>query len=111
MPKAPRLAEKVDYHEGIVRTTEDCHNCSGQFVARINYDLDGDHRIVCPRCGHVHFRTIVKGVMTQTRWSPKDGHSRQRCIETPTEKCWRDEEHDITTTTPSEYIRKRFIDR
>lgn len=106
----PKNFTKLDYHEGIVRTDCDCHNCSGKFIAKLNYDIDGDHRIVCPRCGHIHYRTIKRGVVTETRWT-----------ERPTEKdfvdvkvedlYWRDPANEIETATPAQHIRNRFLDK
>lgn len=101
--------EKSDYHEGIVRTDCDCHSCGGKFVAKLNYDIDGDHRIVCPRCRHIHYRTITKGVVTETRW--KDRPPEETMTDVPTELYWRDTALEIETTTPAEHIRSRFLKR
>jgi hypothetical protein len=30
--------------------------------------LDGNYRVHCPNCGHVHYRTVKKGVITDTRF-------------------------------------------
>lgn len=111
----PKDFSKVDYHEGIVRTDCDCHSCSGKFIAKLNYDIDGDHRIVCPRCGHIHYRTIQKGVVTTTRWTTypagddRTDADKKGFVDVKTERYWRDEEKEITTVTPAEHIRDRFL--
>jgi hypothetical protein len=106
----PKDFSKVDYHEGIVRTECDCTECGGKFIARLNYDIDGDHKIICPRCGHLHYRTIKKGVVTETRWRPhKRTKDKQEFVPVTTEQCWRDEELGAETTTPAEHIRQRYL--
>ena len=99
-------ADGEEYHEGIVRTPEDCTNCSKQFVAKLNYDKDGEHRIVCPHCGHEHFRVIKKGVMTSERW----GSHGQKCIEVSVERMWSDKTEGIETHSAHSHIRSRFLD-
>jgi DNA-directed RNA polymerase subunit RPC12/RpoP len=105
----PKDFSKVDYHEGIVRTDCDCHSCSGRFIAKLNYDIDGDHRVVCPRCGHIHYRTIQKGVVTETRWNSRP--QEKEFVEVKTELYWRDDALEIETATPAAHIRSRFLDK
>ena len=94
------------YNEGIVRTDLDCTSCSKVFVAKINYDLDGNHKILCPYCGHQHFRTIKKGVVTGDRWGSQHGANR----DVPTERMWSDKTIGATTTTAAEHIRQRWLE-
>lgn len=108
----PKNFSKVDYHEGIVRTHLDCTECRGNFIAKLNYDIDGDHKIVCPRCGHLHYRTIKRGVVTETRWPQhKRPNSLQEFIEVKTERGWQDDALQMETVTPAEHIRARFLDK
>jgi len=94
-----------EYHEGIVRTEEDCTSCGKFFVTKINYDLNGNHHILCPHCGHEHWRVIKNGVMTGERWGSQNGPNR----EVPTERMWSDKTVGIQTTTASEYIRRKWL--
>lgn len=54
---------------GVQRTDCHCHNCNGNFVAELDFDLNGDHEIHCPRCAHIHYRTIKDGKVTEARYS------------------------------------------
>ena len=47
--------------KGIVRTEEKCSECSKLIVAKINFDVNGNYRIACPHCGHLHCRVIKDG--------------------------------------------------
>lgn len=53
---------------GVQRTDMHCHNCNGNFVAELDYDINGNHEVHCPRCGHIHFRKIVGGKITGDRY-------------------------------------------
>lgn len=50
-----------------------CTNC-GRFV-RFNMDfaLDGNHEITCPRCKHIHYRVVRNGKITEDRWRSSAG--------------------------------------
>ena len=37
-----------------VRTDMYCHECTLNFVTRLDLRLDGNHVIHCPHCGHEH---------------------------------------------------------
>jgi len=98
------------YAEGIVRTNVDCTSCGRIFIAKVNHDVDGNHRIVCPLCGHQHYRTIRKGVVTGDRFSSQAGPN----IEVPTERCWSDRTtagEAIETTSAARLIRERWLDK
>jgi DNA-directed RNA polymerase subunit RPC12/RpoP len=105
----PKDFSKVDYHEGIVRSTCDCTNCDRKFIAKLNYDIDGDHRIVCPYCHHIHYRTITKGVVTGTRWKTRPDEP--EFVNVETEKWWRDDDLQGTVTTVGGHIRERFLSK
>lgn len=99
------LKDGFYYREGVVRTTVDCTDCRRQFVAKINHDLDGNHKILCPHCGHEHWRAIRKGVVTDDRWGSQHGPNR----DVPTERMWSDKTSGTTTTTAARYIRDRWL--
>lgn len=45
-----------------------CTNCPAIFSVKLNKALNGDYRIHCPSCGHIHFRKVHNGVITDTRF-------------------------------------------
>ena len=96
-------ANGFEYHEGIVRTPLDCNECNKQFVARLNYDIDGNHKIICPNCGHVHWRVIQQGIVTDDRWGNGGGF-----VEATTERQWKDSDLAIETSSASQFIRKKW---
>ena len=50
-----------------------CHGCDGyvQFVVDLN--LNGNHVVHCPNCGHEHCRVVQDGVITDIRWDSRNG--------------------------------------
>ncbi len=46
-----------------------CTSCSKYFDVKLNMSLNGNHRVHCPNCGHIHFRLIEKGKITDTRFN------------------------------------------
>lgn len=54
--------------KGLARTDMHCHNCEKGFIAQLDFSVAGNHRIVCPRCGHIHYRFIKDGLITEQRW-------------------------------------------
>jgi len=46
--------------------------CGKYFDFRLNTSLNGGYRIHCPNCGHVHYRTVTDGVITETRFTNSD---------------------------------------
>ncbi len=104
----PNKFDRVDYHEGIVRTDCDCTECHHKFIAKLDYDLDGEHRIICPYCGHIHYRVINKGVVSETRWESRPP-SEAAFVNVSTERSWKDDQLQATTTSVAQHIRERFL--
>lgn len=102
---ATDLKKPFVYNEGIVRTDLDCHSCGKIFVAKINFDLDGNHKILCPHCGHEHWRVIKKGVVTGDRWGSHNGPNQVA----PTERMWSDRTHGIQTSSAAQHIREKWL--
>lgn len=48
-----------------------CHGCDGYVRVELDYSLNGNHRIECPKCGHSHYRVIEDGKITLDRYQPK----------------------------------------
>jgi DNA-directed RNA polymerase subunit RPC12/RpoP len=45
-----------------------CTECSKYFDIKLNMGLDGNYRIHCPNCGHVHYRAVSQGKITEQRF-------------------------------------------
>jgi len=45
-----------------------CTECSKYFDVKLNVALSGNYRIHCPECGHVHFRKVSGGNITDVRF-------------------------------------------
>ena len=90
--------------EGMVRTDINCTNCSKTFIGQINFDLNGNHIIVCPYCGHEHCRVIVNGQITSDRWD-----SRWDRVEVKTRCMWNHTSLPMKTSTASRFIRERWL--
>lgn len=43
--------------------------CGKYFKVKLNTSLNGNHRIHCPNCGHIHFRQIKNGEITESRFT------------------------------------------
>lgn len=56
---------------GKQRTEVHCHECNKTFIAELDFDVNGDHSIICPICSHEHCRTIKDGKITGDRWSTR----------------------------------------
>lgn len=94
-------------NNGIVRTDMYCHSCYKQFIASIDYDVDGDHVIECPYCSHLHYRTIKAGKVTQDRHSSDNTTHKDR-----TERVmWKHETVPMETSTVSHFLRDRWLNR
>ena len=57
------MRQKVEFY---------CHECSKYFDVKLNMALNGNHRIHCPNCGHIHFREIENGEITNIRFNRND---------------------------------------
>ena len=50
-----------------------CHNCGRWVQFIIDLELDGNHVLNCPNCGHEHCRVVRRGVITDIRWGQTNG--------------------------------------
>lgn len=50
-----------------------CTNCSREFIATLDISLNGNHEITCPLCGHIHYRVVLDGVVTEDRYRSSAG--------------------------------------
>lgn len=46
-----------------------CQACRKYFDVKLNVSLNGNHRVHCPNCGHIHFRRIENGEITEDRFN------------------------------------------
>ena len=97
--------------EGYIKTDLYCHSCSekglpSNFIAEINHDLEGNHAIECPRCGHKHFRVIKQGRVTSERY---DSDLTTHVVER--RNMWKSATVPITTGVASSFIRDRWLNR
>jgi DNA-directed RNA polymerase subunit RPC12/RpoP len=44
-------------------------SCGKYFDFMLNESLNGAHRIHCPNCGHIHYRVVKKGQITDERFT------------------------------------------
>ncbi len=91
-------------NEGIVRTDMNCTNCDKNFIAALDYDIDGYHKIACPRCGHLHYRKITNGVVTGER---KPGYGEQEFIEVPSNNIWKSD--NAATSVACQFLREKWL--
>ena len=49
-----------------------CHECDKYVQFDIDTELNGNHVIICPDCGHEHCRVIENGVRTEVRWDSRN---------------------------------------
>jgi DNA-directed RNA polymerase subunit RPC12/RpoP len=90
--------------EGMQRTDLYCHDCSKNFIAQLEFSLDGNHTVECPHCGHHHHRVIQNGKVTGERWD-----SSVRQIKVPRRSVWKADSQPIVTSAASAFIRDRWL--
>lgn len=52
----------------IQRQELNCPGCRRTYRFDLDFKLDGNHEVICPGCGHTHYRIIVDGRITETRY-------------------------------------------
>lgn len=50
----------------------ECSSCQKIFDIKLNTSLNGNYRIHCPNCNHVHYRKVINGQITDTRFPQND---------------------------------------
>ena len=50
-----------------------CHNCNRYVQFDMDMELNGNHVLECPNCGHEHCRVVKDGVITGDRWDSRNG--------------------------------------
>jgi hypothetical protein len=49
-----------------------CHNCNRYVQFEIDLELNGNHVLACPNCGHEHCRVVKDGIITDVRWGQRN---------------------------------------
>lgn len=91
---------------GLQRTDIHCHECNKNFVAELDFGLDGNHVIECAYCGHEHYRKIERGVITDVRW---DSQRDSNCHKA--KSVWKPSVIKIPTSTVAIFIRDLWLNR
>lgn len=107
MDKIPLSGYSPIDGSGVQRTDLHCHACSGNFVAELDFDIQGNHIIECPHCNHEHFRTIEAGKITESRWGSNNDSSKA----TPARSVWKSSVIKAKTSTVSSFIRDCWLNR
>lgn len=89
---------------GMQRTDMYCHDCGKNFIAQLDYSLDGNHTVECPHCGHHHHRVIKAGLVTSDRW---DSSINQ--VRVPRRSVWKADSQPMVTSVASAFIRDRWL--
>ena len=93
---------------GLQRTDLYCHNCDKNFIAELNFDINGDHIIECAYCGHEHCRTIKDGEITSSRWAGRNDSDATRVNGS---SVWKSSVIKAQTSTVSTFIRDAWLNR
>lgn len=97
-------------HDGETRTDLYCHNCGKNFIALLDYSIDGNHVVECPHCGHEHCRSIRGGRVTEDRW---DGHNNVEAYPEGVKprRVWKHNVLQIQTSSASHFMRQLWLDK
>ncbi len=49
-----------------------CHNCSKYVQFELDLEMNGNHVLKCPNCGHEHCRVVTDGKITGDRWDQRN---------------------------------------
>lgn len=90
--------------EGKTRTDMHCHHCGKGFIAELDFSINGNHVVECPRCGHEHCRTIKNGKITDDRWS-----SRSETERIKGKSFWKSDVLPAQTSTASLFLRESWL--
>lgn len=90
--------------EGIIRTDLYCNECENNFIAELDLDIEGNHIIECPHCGHEHCRVVKKGKVTSDRWNTK-----MQRINVKKRSVWKHSTQPIITSTASAFLRDKWL--
>ncbi|MFA5379687.1 MAG: hypothetical protein WC455_28270 [Dehalococcoidia bacterium] len=55
-----------------------CHNCNRYVQFELDISIDGNYKIICPNCGHDHYRVCKDGKITDERWGQSQSQQQQQ---------------------------------
>lgn len=93
---------------GLQRTDMRCTNCSKDFVAELDFSINGEHIIECPHCGHEHWRKIEAGKITEARWGAGDP---THGVKVNKRSVWKSSVLKAQTSTVSHHLRDLWLNR
>jgi hypothetical protein len=64
--------QEVPMSDNIEITEVHCHECDGYIKFALDKSKNGQHVVICPKCGHEHCRTIENGKVTGDRWESRN---------------------------------------
>jgi hypothetical protein len=87
------------------------------FVALLDYTREGNHKIICPYCSHIHWRVIKAGRITEDRWSSAYGKiDDEEKISIKPRRIWKSSNGRTMvmpegTNAASQFLRQRWLER
>lgn len=51
-----------------------CHDCGKYVQFDLDTEMEGNHVLECPNCGHEHCRVVKNGKITDLRWDQRNGN-------------------------------------
>lgn len=91
----------------VARTDMNCTECGKNFIAELDFRIEGNHIVECPYCGHDHYRVIKAGKITEDRY--KSGLA---TINVPKGKVVKVEDGlEMRTSTAAQFIRDAWLNR
>lgn len=94
--------------EGEVRTDMNCTHCSKNFVALLDFRLEGNWTIECAHCGHQHLRVIRGGLVSEDRWGSANG---DQLDSYRPRRVWKSNVLPARTSSASELMRERWLQK
>jgi len=95
-------------HNELTKTDLWCHSCKTNFIAIIDFTLDGNHQIECPKCGHIHYRKVKQGKVTGDRYD-SDNHNLHTAK--VIRDLWKSTTTPIQTSTAKHFLREKWLNR
>lgn len=90
---------------GLQRTDMYCHDCSKSFIAEVDFDINGQHVLECPHCGHEHCRHIKDGKISNERWDTRNYPSK----DVTKASTWKSNVLQIKTSTAAQFLRDKWL--
>lgn len=96
----------INVQRGPVRTDLHCTECGQNFIAELDFSIDGNHVVECPFCLHEHWRVIKNGRVTSDRHG-----SGPATVRVPRKRVWKHNVLQIKTSSAAMFLRDRWLNR